>query len=131
MDIVAIAKAAHNAGMNAVNNMKVIPMIVCQSKSLFSNEIDLTKPTEYVADGVCGFAWVNIYPEHKGNTKAGKAERKLYESIGFEKDDYNKCYSLWIGQFNQSMQKKEMYAAAYAKVLSENNIRAYSGSRMD
>lgn len=131
MDIVAIAKAAHNAGMNAVNNMKVIPMIVGQSKSLFSDEIDLTKPTEYVSDGVCGFAWVNIYPEHKGNTKAGKAERKLYESIGFEKDDYNKCYSLWIGQFNQSMQKKETYAAAYAKVLSENNIRAYSGSRMD
>jgi hypothetical protein len=22
----------------------------------------------------CGFAWVTVYPEHKGNTRAGKAE---------------------------------------------------------
>lgn len=26
-------------------------------------------------NGACGFAWVTIYPEHKGNTKLGKAER--------------------------------------------------------
>lgn len=131
MNITEIAKQAHIAGMNAVNNLKVVPMLVGQAKSLFSDEIDMTKPTEYVADGVCGFAWIDIYPTHKGNTKDGKAERKLYESIGFTKDDYKKCYSLWVREFNQSMQKKETYATAYAAILQIHNIRAYSGSRMD
>ena len=27
-------------------------------------------------NGACGFAWVTIHPEHKGNTKLGKAERR-------------------------------------------------------
>jgi hypothetical protein len=28
--------------------------------------------------GACGFAWVKIQPEHKGNTKLGKIERKKF-----------------------------------------------------
>ncbi len=43
----------------------------------------------------CGFAWVNIYPRFKGNTKDGKAERKVIRELGFELDYTGKRFSLW------------------------------------
>ena len=43
----------------------------------------------------CGFAWVTVYPENKGNTKLGKAERAGLESIGFSKDWTGKVRQLW------------------------------------
>ena len=127
-----ILTKADAAGREAVSKLTVIPMIVGQAKSLFSNEIDYSKPTEYVADGVCGFAWINVYAEFKGNTKLGKEERKVLEAAGFSKDyDSTKKYSLWVSDFNQSMQKKETYARAFAKVLSDNGIDSFAQSRMD
>lgn len=127
-----IVEKADAAGKEAVNKAKIIPMIVGEAKSMFSNEIDYSKPTEYVADGVCGFAWTYVYPEHKGNTKLGKQERKVLEALGFEQDCCNpKKYTLWISDFDQSMQKKEAYARAFADILSSFGIRAGSQSRMD
>ena len=126
-----ICEKANAAGIAAVEKLNVVPMIVGQETSLFSNVIDRSKPTYYVADGVCGFAWVDVYPVNKGNTRAGKEERKILESEGFRKNDYEKSYQLWISAFNQSMQKKETYARAYAEVLRANGLKAYSGSRMD
>lgn len=129
--LAAIVKKAKAAGKAAVEKLDVIPMIVGQETSLFSGKIDTSKPTYYVADGVCGFAWVNVYPVNKGNTRVGKEERKLLENFGFRKNDYEKSYQLWISEFNQSMQKKETYARAFAEVLRVNGLKAYSGSRMD
>ena len=127
-----ILAAADVAGREAVSKMTVIPMVVGQAKSLFSNEIDYSQPTEFVEDGVCGFAWINVYPEFKGNTKLGKEERKVLERLDFSKDwENNKRYYLWVRDFNQSMQKKEVYARAYAKVLSANGITASAVSRID
>ena len=126
-----IVKEANAAGKAAVEKLEVVPMIVGQETSMFSNKIDYSKPTYYVADGVCGFAWVDVYPKNKGNTRAGKEERKLLESFGFRKNDYAKTYQLWVSAYNQSMQKKEAYARAYADVLRENGLKAYSGSRLD
>lgn len=127
-----ILAEADVAGRAAVAVAKVTPMIVGSAKSLFSNEIDYSQPTEFVEDGVCGFAWVNVYPEFKGNTKLGKEERKVLERLGFSKDwENNKRFYLWVSDFNQSMQKKETYARAYAKVLSANGVTASSMSRMD
>lgn len=132
VDFLAILGEADVAGQEAVSKLKVIPMIVGEGKSLFSNEIDYSKPVEYVADGVCGFAWVNVYPEFKGNTTLGKAERKVLDAAGFSKDWENtKRFYLWIRDYNQSLQKKETYARAFAKVLSDNGIDAYAQSRMD
>jgi hypothetical protein len=127
----AICEKADAVGKSAVEKLQVVPMIVGQETSLFSNQIDYTKPTYYVEDGVCGFAWVDIYPVHKGNTRLGKEERKVLEAAGFRKNDYTKTYQRWISAYNQSMQKKETYAAAFAKVLRENGMKAYSGSRLD
>ena len=43
----------------------------------------------------CGFAWVTVYPENKGNTKLGKQERAGLESIGFSKKKTGKALQLW------------------------------------
>jgi hypothetical protein len=126
-----ICENASEAGYAVVANLRVVPMVVGQGTSLFSGVIDETKPTYFVADGACGFAWIHVYPANKGNTRLGKEERRVLESAGFRKNDYEKSYQLWISDFNQSMQKKETYASAFAKVLRENGISAYSGSRMD
>ena len=126
-----LCENASEAGYAAVAKLQVVPMVVGQETSLFSGVIDETKPTYFVADGVCGFSWINVYPANKGNTRCGKEERRVLESAGFRKNDYEKSYQLWISDFNQSMQKKEAYADAFAKVLRENGVRAYSGSRMD
>lgn len=127
----SVRQKADAAGRTAVEKLHVVPMIVGQETSFFSGKIDYSKPTEYVADGVCGFAWVDVYPVNKGNTLAGKEERKILESVGFRKNDYTKTHQLWISDYNQSMQKKEAYARAFAEILRDNGIKAYSGSRLD
>jgi len=81
----------------------------------------------------CGFAWVTIHPEHKGNTRLGKAERRVLESMGFKKDWTGKSYQLWnpTGYGGQSMDVKEAGAIAYAKVLRFAGFNAHMGSRPD
>jgi len=81
----------------------------------------------------CGFAWVTIYPEHKGNTKAGKEERKVIEAMGFRKDWTGKAYEIWnpSGHGCQNVDTKEAGAVAAAKVLKKYGFKAYAGSRLD
>ena len=81
----------------------------------------------------CGFAWVTIYPEHKGNTKAGKEERKLLEEIGFRKDWTGKAYEYWNPSKwgGQNVDVKEAGARAAADVLRKYGFKAYAGSRLD
>ena len=83
--------------------------------------------------GACGFAWINAYPVNKGNTKAGKAERKILEALGFTKDDYEKAFRLWnpSGYNGQDIDIKEYTAKAYCDVLNKHGIRAYVNSRLD
>lgn len=81
----------------------------------------------------CGFAWVSVYPEHKGNTKAGRAERKVLESMGFRKDWTGKAYEIWnpSGHGCQNVDTKEAGAIAAANVLKKYGFKAYAGSRLD
>lgn len=81
----------------------------------------------------CGFAWVTIYPEHKGNTKAGRAERKILEEMGFRKDWTGKAYEYWnpSGLSVQNVDTKEAGARAAADVLRKYGFTAYAGSRLD
>lgn len=81
----------------------------------------------------CGFAWVTIYPKHKGNTKDGRAERQVFESLGFKKDWTGKAYQMWNpgGSGTQSMDVKETGAQAAADVLRKYGFNAYMGSRAD
>lgn len=114
---------AHQAGRNAVANLTVRPMVVGQAKDLFSNEIDYSQPVHYVADGPCGFAWVSF----KGNTPFGRWAKKE----GVAKPGYPTGLQIWIGDYNQSMQKKSAHADAMAKVLRDAGIAAYANERMD
>jgi hypothetical protein len=81
----------------------------------------------------CGFAWVTIYPNHKGNTKAGRAERQTLAEMGFRKDWTGKAYELWnpSGHPCQNVDTKEAGARAAAEVLKRYGFRAYAGSRLD
>jgi hypothetical protein len=83
--------------------------------------------------GACGFAWVTIYPEHKGNTKLGRAERKGYEAMGFSKDWTGKAYQLWNpAKYGcQNIDTLEAGAQAAAKLLQSYGYKAYAGSRLD
>ena len=83
--------------------------------------------------GACGFAWTTIRPEHKGNTKAGKAERKIFEELGFSKDWTGKTYQLWdpAKYAGQNVDVKEAGAVAAAAVLKKYGFKAYAGSRLD
>lgn len=118
---------AHSAGMAALLTTVPTPMIV-RPGDICLNGVPVSGETYYVPDGVCGFAWVEVYP---GNCtfanwlkKAGKA-RKQYPS--------GVC--IWVSEGDQSMEKKERYARAFAAVLVAANIPGvkgiYANSRMD
>lgn len=81
----------------------------------------------------CGFAWVTIYPEHKGNSKAGKAERVVIREMGFELDWTGKAFQMWnpSGHMCQNVDTKEAGAVAAANVLKKYGFKAYAGSRLD
>lgn len=76
-----------------------------------------------IADGECGFAWIVT----AGNTSFGKwlTKKKLASK------HYPSGICVWVHYFNQSRQKKAIYAEAFAKVLNENGIKAYADSRVD
>ena len=82
--------------------------------------------TYLVEGGVCGFGWVNIYGV-RSNSKLGKALIQL----GCRRDSYTKSLSYWISDGGQSMERKEAYAHAMARVLQDAGLRAYGNSRMD
>ena len=81
----------------------------------------------------CGFAWVNIYPKFKGNTKDGKAERKVIRELGFELDYTGNRFSLWNPSKSgfQNRDCKEAGARAAARFLKFYGFDAFANSRLD
>jgi len=102
-------------------------------QEFLDNWVNTTGGNTYGEPMYCGFAWVTVYPEHKGNTRAGKAERAVLAQMGFRKDWTGKAYELWnpTGYAGQSMDVKEAGAQAYAEVLRAHGFSAYMGSRAD
>ena len=116
---------AHAAGMAAGNGCNPTPMVVGTPTTPLGNDIDYSKETYYVADGPCGFAWINIKPAR------GKLVKFLKDNNIGRKDSYYGGYTVWVSHFGQSLARKESYARAFANHLNENGIKAYSMSRMD
>ena len=83
--------------------------------------------------GACGFAWVTVYPEHKGNTRLGKAERAVLAQLGFRKDWTGKAYELWNPSkyATQNVDTLEAGARAAADLLRAHGYKAYANSRLD
>ena len=124
MDCKVIYQMADKAGQEAVERLQVRPMVVTQH----SNPMDDNSPIErswFVEDGICGFSWINIKPAHS------KFAKFLLVSGLARKDSYNGGVTLWVSQYNQSLQKKETYAYAFSETLRRYDIKAYAGSRMD
>lgn len=124
MNVMEVFKKADEAGKEAARNAKVVPMVVGTPTSLFSNDIDKSKPTYYVEGGVCGFAEV-IFPD--GRKKYVKELKKA----GLVQQGVYKGYYMWIRDYGQSMQLKEAYAYAFADVFNEAGFKCYASSRMD
>jgi len=110
----ALTAAAHAAGIKAGRECRPIPMMVCTAAGI---------PIECVDDGACGFAWIAF----AGNTAFGRWAKKH----GLADSHYPSGLSIWVTEFGQSVDRKESYAAAYARVLRDAGIDAYSGSRLD
>ena len=119
-----LLETAHLMGMDAGRSVGVTPMVVGSPTEIFGNEIDYSKPTYVVNDGVCGFAGVVIKPAR------GKFVSYL-KSIGMGHKHYYGGWYVSVRAFNQSLTRKEAYAEAFAKVLSEAGMKCYVDSRMD
>ena len=119
-----LLERAHLMGMDAGRSVGVTPMLVGTPTELMGNDIDYSKPTYVVNDGVCGFAGVVIKPAR------GKFVSYL-KSIGMGYKHYYGGWYVSVREFNQSLTRKEAYANAYAKVLSEAGFKCYVDSRMD
>ena len=92
--------------------------------------------TEYMDGedrGCCGFAWVTLWPEHKGNTRLGKAERRAFEALGASKDWTGKTWMIWnpSGYPVQNVDTLEVGARAAAYVLLSHGYKAIAHSRLD
>lgn len=114
---------AHNAGNAAVSQAKIAPMVVSEH----ANPLDDNSPIRrqwYVEDGVCGFASVIVKP-------ANSRFAKFLIGEGLARKHYYGGVSMSVHAYNQSLQKKEAYANAFARVLSDNGIRCYVDIRMD
>ncbi len=109
-----LLEKADKAGKQAVENLNVVPMVVGDPR---------TGEAWFIADGVCGFAWVKF----PGNTPFGRWAK----SQGIARPGYPKGLAISVRDYNQSLQKKETYANAFAKVLAEAGIDAYADSRID
>ena len=120
-----IYEQAHAAGMAAGNGCTPTHMVVGQQTTPLVNDIDYSKETYYVADGPCGFAWINIKPAR------GKFVKYLKDNNIGRKDSYYGGWTIWVSGFGQSVDRKSAYARAFAKVLGDNGITAYNMSRLD
>ena len=116
---------AHALGIAAGNACSPTPMVVGTPTTPLGNDIDYNKETYYVADGMCGFALINIKPAR------GKFVKYLKDNNIGRKDSYYGGYTVWVSHFGQSLARKESYARAFADVLTTNGIKAYAMSRMD
>ena len=119
-----LLERAHLMGMDAGRAASVTPMIVGSPSTPFGSDIDYSKKTYFVEGGACGFAGVVIKPAR------GKFVSYL-KSIGIGNKHYYGGYYVPVREFGQSLARKEAYAEAYAKVLSEEGMSCYVDSRMD
>jgi hypothetical protein len=123
MDFESLYNKAHAAGMLAAGNHIPTPMIVQQHENMMNDNSPVVK-NYFCSGGVCGFAEIIIKP-------ATCAFVRYLKSRKIGRNYYYGGWSIWVYEFGQSMELKEKYADAFAKVLKEYGINASSMSRMD
>ena len=117
-------KEAHAAGRAAGEACVPAPMIVGPADILV-NGVPTLNRTHYVSEGVCGFAWI-VHPD--GNSSFARWVKKTHNA----RREYGGGICLyWVGEFNQSMARKEAFADAFAATLRAHGIDASARSRID
>lgn len=119
-----VLREANEAGARAAMGARVVPMVVGSPSTPLGNDIDPTKQTYFVADGVCGFAGVVI---SDGRSSFAKYLRE--NKIGFK--DYYGGWHVSVHEYNQSLQRKEAHAGAMAEVFHKYGVKCRVSSRMD
>lgn len=114
-DFSSLLAQAKAAGMAAGMAAAPVPMIVSGGVP------GQPQQSWFVSEGVCGFAWVKV----AGNTSFGRWAK----AHGFSK--WSRGLAFWVGEFGQSMARKEAFARAFAQVLNAAGIEAFAESRMD
>ena len=102
------------AGVEAATAHKPRPMIISDGTG---------RVVDYVPDGMCGFAWVRV----PGNTSFGKWLAKHKGA----RPGYPKGLEVWIGDYEQSYERKAAHARAMAAYLVAHGIEAWAGYRLD
>ena len=117
----ALVVKAHEAGVKAGLESRPTPMVVYEANIDGSQK---KGGQEWlVDDGACGFAWIKF----SGKTPFGRWMKKT----GRAHKAYPTGLMVWVSEFGQSVDRKEAYAVAYAKILQEAGIEAHAGSRLD
>lgn len=122
-DFALLHAQAHEAGHAAATKTTPRAIIVGSPSTPFGNDVDLSKQHWYESEGVCGFAWVS-FPGNKPWCRWAKKNIRISKH-------YPSGFCIWVSDYGQSLERKEAYAEAYAKVLREAGVEAYAGSRMD
>lgn len=115
---------AHAAGEAAAQACVPVPMRVLQHASAANDASPVVQSWD-VPDGACGFAWINIKP---GTSRFCKYLKSA--DIG-RTDSYYGGWTIWVHDYNQSHARKVAYAGAFARVLCDAGINAYSMNRLD
>jgi hypothetical protein len=123
-DYQAIWDEAQRAGVQAATAHQPTPMVVYEAHGLTDTPIKGGKEW-FVEGGVCGFAWVNIKPARGKFVTWLKAQ-----GIG-RLDGYQGGWTIWIGDYGQSMERKHAHAVAVVEVLRKYGINADAYARMD
>jgi len=113
MDFQKIYNEAHAAGMEAGTKAKPSTMYIRDSH---------TGQVWAESEGACGFARVRfpaITAWGRWSQKAGVAKK------------WTKGLAVSVHEFNQSHQRKEAYAVAFAAVLKKHGIDCYVESVLD
>ena len=126
----AIWLEAHEAGRQAGNAHTPTPMVVGRAVDLFSDKI-VPGTREVVDEGMCGFAWINVRPATSRFAKWWKKREEQRTGRKVERA-YEGGYTVyWVGEYNQSYERKEKFAQAFAEVLQKHGIKAHGFSRLD
>lgn len=116
-------KEGRQAVEELVRSNQIRPMVVQQHANPLDDNSAVIQQW-VVPDGPCGFSNIIVKPGTssfaKWLKKEGLADKSYYGGV-----------SIWVGEYNQSYQKKDCYARAFAKVLNEAGITAYVNSRLD
>lgn len=130
-------EAAYDAALAAGNGNKPVPMVVQEHQNMADDDSPVVYQ-EVVPDGVCGFAWVQWLKKDKLADEFCKLVRGLgrtHESNLSHEPNMGKGYpamwKLWVGEYNQSMSRKEAFAKAFCAKIQSAGINCSYSSRMD